>query len=71
VPPGERERIFEPFYRASGATPDVRGAGLGLAIARGLAQAQGGDVRYNARDGGGSEFALELLAAEASVEAGT
>ena len=34
------ERIFEPFYRAPGSPPDVGGAGLGLAIARRLAEAQ-------------------------------
>jgi len=42
----DRERIFEPFYRASGTPAAAHGAGLGLAIARGLALAQGGDVTY-------------------------
>ena len=64
VAPSERERIFEPFYRAPGATPDVRGAGLGLAIARRLAVEQGGDVRYEPRPGGGSRFTLVLPAAD-------
>jgi len=40
------------------------GAGLGLAIARRLASEQGGDVRYEARRGGGSVFTLELPAAD-------
>jgi len=62
VPDAERERIFEPFYRPPGVPPDVRGAGLGLAIARGLALAQQGTVRYAARDGGGSLFSLVLPA---------
>ena len=60
----ERERIFEPFYRPAGAAPDVGGAGLGLSIARRLAEAQGGAVRYDARDGGGSRFVLALPAAD-------
>jgi two-component system sensor histidine kinase KdpD len=60
----ERGRIFEPFYRAPGAAPDVGGAGLGLAIARGLAAQQGGDVRYEPRRGGGSVFTLVLPAAD-------
>ena len=64
VPEMERERIFEPFYRPAGLPPDVRGAGLGLAIARGLAEAQGGTVRYEAREGGGSVFHLVLPGAE-------
>jgi len=44
--------------------PDVGGAGLGLAIARRLAAEQGGDVRYEARAGGGSVFTLVLPAAD-------
>jgi len=42
VPEGERERIFEPFYRPPGVPADIGGSGLGLTIARGLAEAQGG-----------------------------
>jgi two-component system sensor histidine kinase KdpD len=64
VLPAERERIFEPFYRAPGAAPDVGGAGLGLAIARRLAAEQGGDVQYEPRAGGGSRFTLVLPAAD-------
>jgi two-component system, OmpR family, sensor histidine kinase KdpD len=60
----DREQIFEPFYRSPGAPPATHGAGLGLAIARGLALAQGGDVTYAARQGGGSVFSLTLPAAE-------
>jgi two-component system sensor histidine kinase KdpD len=51
VAPEERERIFEPFYR-----------GLGLSIARAVAEAQGGSLRYEARDGGGSVFTLRVPA---------
>lgn len=68
VDPSERDRIFEPFYRAPGATPDVRGSGLGLAIARGLAEAQQGNLRVLADAGGGSRFVLEFPAAELPVE---
>jgi two-component system, OmpR family, sensor histidine kinase KdpD len=60
----ERERIFEPFYRPAGQTPDVGGAGLGLAIARRLAEAQGGSLTYESRAGGGSTFSLRLPAAD-------
>ena len=62
VAAAERERIFEAFYRPAGTPPDAGGAGLGLAIARQLATAQGGTVRYQSRVGGGSLFELELPA---------
>src|SRR5215212_1900899 len=62
VPVGEEERIFEPFYRPRGQ-PDTGGAGLGLSIARRMAEAQGGTVKYEPRDGGGSVFVLRLPAA--------
>jgi two-component system sensor histidine kinase KdpD len=60
VPASERDRIFEPFYRMPGTTPDVRGAGLGLSIARRLAEAQGGTLSVQDRLGGGSIFVLVL-----------
>jgi two-component system sensor histidine kinase KdpD len=63
----DAERIFEPFYRPSGVAADVRGVGLGLAIARALARGQGGDVTYSPRDGGGSVFLLSVPATNAPV----
>src|SRR5262249_53511800 len=52
----DRERIFEPFQR--GTNGGVRGAGLGLAIARGFAEANGGRVWAESREGQGSTFVL-------------
>jgi two-component system sensor histidine kinase KdpD len=66
VAEAERQRVFEPFYRAPGAAADVGGAGLGLAIASRLAAEQGGEVRHENREGGGSIFTLALPAAEIS-----
>ncbi len=63
VAPAERGRIFDAFYRPAGMPPDAGGAGLGLAIARQLAEAQGGAVDHAPRDGGGSVFTLRLPAA--------
>jgi two-component system sensor histidine kinase KdpD len=60
----ERERIFGLFHRAPGTRPDTDGAGLGLAVARALAESQGGSVSYEARDGGGSTFTLRLPASD-------
>jgi two-component system sensor histidine kinase KdpD len=67
VPASERERIFEPFYRLAGAPAAGAGAGLGLAIARRLAELQGGSVEYAPRPGGGSVFVLRLPAADLSA----
>jgi two-component system sensor histidine kinase KdpD len=58
LPPGEEERVFERFHRAAG--PGVRGVGLGLAIARAIAQAHGGRLTASNRPGGGAVFRLTL-----------
>jgi two-component system sensor histidine kinase KdpD len=71
IPATERDRIFEPFYRLSGATPDVGGTGLGLSIARAVMEAQGGSIRYENRDGGGSVFYLRVPAVNVEELAGT
>ena len=42
IPVAERDRIFEPFYRPKSESPDVGHAGLGLSIARRLAELQAG-----------------------------
>ena len=60
IPPEDRKRIFEPFYRGKAHDRLRRGAGLGLAIARSLAQAQGGELSYRAGTDGGSVFSLSL-----------
>ena len=57
--PDTTDRIFEAFER--GQAPGD-GAGLGLAIARGFAQANGGRVWAEPRDGRGAAFALALPA---------
>ena len=60
----ERERVFDAFYRPEGSIPDRGRAGLGLAIARSLAAAQHGSLKYRARPGGGSVFEVRLPAAD-------
>lgn len=57
----ERERLFEKFFRANPES-SITGAGLGLAIARHLAQLHGGRLTAENRPGGGSLFTLRLPA---------
>jgi K+-sensing histidine kinase KdpD len=65
IPASERDRMFTPFYRPAGRVPDAGSAGLGLSIARRLAEAQSGTLRYSDRHGGGSVFELRLPGASA------
>jgi two-component system sensor histidine kinase KdpD len=63
LPATEAERAFEPFTRVTTAPPDTGSTGLGLSIAKGLVEAQGGKLVYQRRPGGGSVFAVWLPAA--------
>ena len=59
VPDAEQERIFEAFYRMGDeATRETPGTGLGLHLVVLHAQALGARVKYRARKGGGSVFAI-------------
>jgi len=62
IPPSEREKIFEPFYRRPGSPADASGSGLGLSIARALANAQNSSLVHEPRPGGGSVFTLSVPA---------
>ncbi len=60
VPPAQRERIFEPFYRLPGASEREGSVGLGLALVKSIAQRHGGRVHCEARPGGGASFVVRL-----------
>jgi two-component system, OmpR family, sensor kinase len=60
VPPGERERIFEPFYRLAGASERHGGVGLGLSLVRSITQRHRGSVSCESQEGGGACFVLRL-----------
>ena len=62
VPAGDRERIFEPFFRPAGHAEGTGGWGLGLALVRQIAVRHGGQVRCEAKPGGGTAFIVELRA---------
>jgi len=63
VPSDKIVQIFEPFFQVdSGTTREFPGVGLGLAIARDLARAMGGDVYFDSTVGRGSVVSLVLPA---------
>ncbi len=61
IPPDERERAFEPFFRGRAArASQAPGSGLGLAVVRRLVEAQGGRVSVTSANG--CAFTLHLQA---------
>ena len=57
----DRNRIFEPFYRADPSrSRDSGGAGLGLSIVTAVVAAHGGRVQVKETSGGGATFEVEL-----------
>ncbi len=66
IPAREVERVFEPFERLDGSR-GRQGLGLGLAIARGFAEANGGHVWVEPRPGTGASFAVAFPLARSSV----
>jgi len=74
---GDAERLFELFFRTTRAVnAHVPGTGLGLFIARAIADAHGGSISAHAREKGGTTFRIELptnvsAATPATAEVGT
>lgn len=66
IPPGERHRIFDRFYRGTDARRSVPGSGLGLFVARKIALALGGNLELDAEfeSFDGVAFRLVLPTAE-------
>jgi two-component system, OmpR family, sensor histidine kinase KdpD len=63
---GEVDRVFEPFARLGG-DDERRGAGLGLAIARGFAESNGGRIQVESEAGKGTRFTVVLPRAAVSL----
>jgi two-component system sensor histidine kinase KdpD len=67
IPRGERQRIFERFYRGSETRHSAPGSGLGLYVARKIALAHGGNLELEAETPGtgtGFRLALPLVISE-------
>jgi signal transduction histidine kinase len=63
------QRIFEPFYRSSAVSAaQIHGTGLGLPLAKDIAQAMGGKLTVASEPGKGSCFTLHLPVAEFAAE---
>jgi two-component system, OmpR family, sensor histidine kinase KdpD len=61
IPLDERTRVFEKFYRLPQAQPaGLHGAGLGLAICKGVIEAHGGEIAILDRAGGGTLITIRL-----------
>ena len=65
----DRARIFEKFYRGSGATAHREGFGLGLPIVQELVQAHRGRIEVESTVGAGSTFRVVLPMADRAVNA--
>jgi len=61
LPQSELEKVFEPFYRVEGSrSRETGGTGLGLTIAKSIAETHGGRLSLRNREEGGLEVTLEL-----------
>jgi signal transduction histidine kinase len=66
VPPGEMDRLFQPFQRLDGERTGPGGHGLGLAIVRAIADAHGAALTAKARPEGGLDIEVSFAAVPAT-----
>ena len=57
---GDLERVFMPFYRSPEQSTAHQGAGLGLAIAKGFIEVNGGRISVESLPGQGTSFIIEF-----------
>ena len=70
IPEGMRARIFEKFVRAVGPERHASGAGLGLAICKGIVKAHGGQIWAENAPDGGARFIFTLPLVGAAIQGG-
>ena len=67
ITPGEKERLFEPFFRGEEArSRQIRGNGLGLSLVKRIVDAHSGRISVRSAPGKGSTFTVALPAASAT-----
>ena len=71
IPESMRARIFEKFVRAVGPERHASGAGLGLAICKGIVKAHGGQIWAENTTDGGARFTFTLPLAGATIQSDT
>lgn len=59
----EQTRVFDKFYRGRYERSNVQGTGMGLAIAKEIAEAHGGSIAVESQTGQGSRFTITLHSA--------
>lgn len=60
IPESDRTRVFERFYRSDKSRTGAAGFGLGLSIAKRIADSHRGTIKVSGRTGGGSQFEIKL-----------
>ncbi len=60
ISPEDQERLFQRFYRAAEGADDVQGTGLGLVIAKRIAESHEGSISVESALGEGSKFTVKL-----------
>ena len=69
IPADEREEVFEPLHRVHRAESDgTAGAGLGLSIAKALAERYSGGIRLESRDSQGTTVSVHLIAGDKGAD---
>lgn len=65
IDPADLKRIFDPFYRSPEVVAaQIHGTGIGLALAKGIAEGMGGTITVTSKPGDGSTFTLHLPCVE-------
>lgn len=65
LPKGREDKVFDRFYRAEELVEsNIPGLGIGLAVCKGLAEANGATLSARQREGGGAAFDLRIPATQ-------